>query len=76
MVDVHLPNANLLSIINVTVFVLIKECSAFCRILAGLVKDAFIMRLVPAYWRDRGGSAVHGLLRLLVRCFLSVVQQR
>eukprot|EP00450_Noctiluca_scintillans_P012597 CAMPEP_0194490940 /NCGR_PEP_ID=MMETSP0253-20130528/9983_1 /TAXON_ID=2966 /ORGANISM="Noctiluca scintillans" /LENGTH=150 /DNA_ID=CAMNT_0039331623 /DNA_START=108 /DNA_END=560 /DNA_ORIENTATION=- len=39
------PNACLAFVMNVTVSLLIKECSAFAFILAGLVKDAFIVAL-------------------------------
>eukprot|EP00450_Noctiluca_scintillans_P010404 CAMPEP_0194503994 /NCGR_PEP_ID=MMETSP0253-20130528/28698_1 /TAXON_ID=2966 /ORGANISM="Noctiluca scintillans" /LENGTH=299 /DNA_ID=CAMNT_0039346335 /DNA_START=163 /DNA_END=1062 /DNA_ORIENTATION=- len=38
-----LPNASLAFTLNVTISLLIKECSAFAFILAGLVKDAFIV---------------------------------
>jgi len=40
-----IPNACLAFVMNVTVSLLIKECSAFAFILAGLVKDAFIVAM-------------------------------
>merc|ERR1719174_2494027 len=47
-----LPNAMLAFALNLCIAVLIKECSAMAFILAGLVKDMFIVSLSSALFGD------------------------
>ena len=42
MMDIYVPNAPQAFVMNVLVSLLTKGVFRFCRILAGLVKDAFI----------------------------------